>query len=563
MRGLARSNEAALKTIFNTRFGPALIESEKLVIAACFALFFATWALYGSITQADKSLHHDVLEAYAWGKEFKLGYHQHGPFWAWISGLWFLLFPNTNTSFILLAALNATLGLLGAWRLNGLFAQSLDRHAATLLLLVTPFYTFLSFKYNANTIFLSLWPWTLFFFVMSLDNMKMQDALVFGVLAAASILSKYFAIVLLLTCAASLAFHENGRKYIRSPLPYMAAGIFSLAVLPHLIWLIATGAPPVAYAMGLAGRGYLFSIQNSASFLPSTGLYHSIILIIVLFSRYSLKEKSVGFPSNPVRPSRQQFLTTLVLAPPLLTLVFGLCFQLKISTNMAVGTFPLVPLFLMQLAAPLDQFRCFQISAWFAIAVTLGALATAPFVTAIIAQTSRDPVLLEPRRELAAHVTTLWRAETNTPLRFAGAERHYANAISFYSADRPSSFADLSYAKAPWVTPAKLQRYGLLIACVHEDTACHLKAAEFLSGNWKQTSIRIGHTIGKHQLRAMTFDVFIVPPQRPYSSSSETAAHLVPSSRVPLLFHPVPVRQTEPMALCSGNKRKNWSQFWS
>ncbi len=485
---------------------------EKWVATAGIALFFVAWALYGSIAWAGMSLHHDVLEAYAWGREFKLGYNQHGPVWAWISGLWFLLFPHTNTSFIVLAVLNAALGLLGAWRLIGLFAQGNDRQAATLLLLATPFYTFLSYGYNANTIFLSLWPWTLFFFIRSLDKMRWQDALLFGAFAAASILSKYYAIVLLLTCAAALPFHENGRKYICSALPFLAAGVFFLLVLPHIIWLIAAKAPPVAYALRLTGRGLLFSIRNNATLLLTAGLYHSVVLLVVLLSKYALKASKADLPVHPVAPSRRGFLAALVLAPPLLTAAFGLCMQLKVSTNMMVGAFPLLPLFLMQLAAPFDRARCVRFSAWLAIAVTAGALAAAPFVTPILAQTSRNPALLEPRRELAAQVTALWRAQTKAPLRFAGGEARYANAISFYSSDEPSSFIDLSYAKAPWATPEKLNRYGLLIACVQDDAACLSKAAEFLSSGSKQASIRIGRTVGKRQLPDVSFDIFIVPP---------------------------------------------------
>lgn len=140
-----------------------------------------------------------------------------GPFWAWIAGAWFLLFPKTNAPFVLLEALNSALGLLGAWKLIGLFAKGWTRHAAALMLLATPFYTVMAFKYNANTIFVSLWPWTLFFFVKSLDDMKMRDAILFGGFAAACILSKYYAVILLLTSGLSLIFHPNGRKCILSP----------------------------------------------------------------------------------------------------------------------------------------------------------------------------------------------------------------------------------------------------------------------------------------------------------------------------------------------------------
>ncbi len=117
------------------------------------------------------------------------GYNQHGPFWAWIAGAWFLLFPNTNTSFVLLEAVNATLGIFGVWMLVGLFTRGWERHAATLLLLATPFYTFNAYKYNANTIFISLWPWTLYFFIKSVDLMSKRNAVFFGILAAACILS--------------------------------------------------------------------------------------------------------------------------------------------------------------------------------------------------------------------------------------------------------------------------------------------------------------------------------------------------------------------------------------
>ena len=74
--------------------------------------FVVIWTLYGSLAGAGLSLHGDVAEAYVWGREFRLGYNQHPPFWAWIAGLWFLVFPNRNWSFDLLAVVNSAIGLL-------------------------------------------------------------------------------------------------------------------------------------------------------------------------------------------------------------------------------------------------------------------------------------------------------------------------------------------------------------------------------------------------------------------------------------------------------------------
>ncbi|HKB22288.1 MAG TPA: hypothetical protein VKC99_05805, partial [Methyloceanibacter sp.] len=78
---------------------------------ALLAIFVMVWTLYGVISAAPAAIHNDMAEAYAWGREFQLGYEKHPPFWAWIAGLWFEVFPRTDWAFTLLAVLNAGLGL--------------------------------------------------------------------------------------------------------------------------------------------------------------------------------------------------------------------------------------------------------------------------------------------------------------------------------------------------------------------------------------------------------------------------------------------------------------------
>ncbi len=328
---------------------------EGRVAAAAFFLFFVAWAAAQSILNADRALHYDLLEAYAWGQEFQLGYNQHGPFWAWIAGAWFLVFPNTNTSFVLLEAFNATLGLFGAWKLIGLFTKGWERHAATLLLVATPFYTFNAYKYNANTIFISLWPWTLYFFIRSADLMSRRDALIFGVLAAACILSKYYAVLLLASCGLSLIVHPNGRRYLLSPLPWIAGAAFSLLVLPHLLWALNSNAPPVAYAMGLTGKGWLFTGQYIGRFVSDLLLFQAAMAALIFLASLATRRGRATEQDERLPQSRRRFLAVLVLAPPLLTIMAALMFQLKIEAIMAIGVFPLMPLFLMQFITPLDR----------------------------------------------------------------------------------------------------------------------------------------------------------------------------------------------------------------
>ncbi len=485
---------------------------ENAVVAAGLLFFVLAWTLHGAVVESHKALHFDLLEAYAWGQEFQLGYNQHGPFWAWIAGAWFLLFPKTNASFVLLEAINAALGLLGAWRLIGLFAKDWTRHAATLLLLATPFYTYMAYKYNANTILISLWPWTLFFFVSSLDNLSKRDAVWFGVFAALSILSKYYTVILLMTCAFSLYFHPNGRRYLLSPLPWLAAAVFTVLVLPHLIWSLNSNAPPVAYAMSITGNGWSYATGYAVRFVLEAVLYEAGVAAIVFLAWRLSKAGGIHEVAGRLPQSRRSFLAVLVLTPAILTLIFGLSFQLKIVTIMAAATYPLMPLLLLQFAPPLDARRLFQLAGSVAIAVTVLAAASSPLEREVMDRRSRKGPG-EPNRELAARVTGLWHNEIRTPLRYAGGAIHYANGLAFYSEDHPSSFPGLSFSKARWVTPDKLKRYGLLIVCPHVDTDCLGKAAGFVSGASKQMSIAVSRTMGTRPMPEVQFDIVMIPPQ--------------------------------------------------
>jgi len=513
MNGIAQENR--MLTGDNNSGGQAgslRSSPENAVVAAGLLFFVLAWTLHGAVIESHKALHFDLLEAYAWGQEFQLGYNQHGPFWAWIAGAWFLLFPKTNASFVLLEAINAALGLLGAWLLIGLFAKGRTRDAAALLLLATPFYTYMAYKYNANTILISLWPWTLFFFVRSLDNLERRDAIWFGVFAALSILSKYYTVILLMTCALSLYFHPNGRRYLLSPLPWLAAAVFTAFVLPHLVWSLNSNAPPVAYAMSITGNGWPYAIGYAVRFVLEAVLYQAGMAAIIVLACLLSKAGDIHEVAARLPQSRRRFVAVLVLTPSILTLIFGLSFQLKIVTIMAASTYPLMPILLLQFAPPLDARRLFQLAGSVAIAVTVLAAATSPLEREVMERKSRAAAG-EPIRELAARVTGLWHDEMHTPLRYAGGAIHYANGISFYSKDHPSSFPGLSFSRARWVTPVKLQRYGLLIACPHEDKDCLGKAAGFISGASKQTSIAVARTMGTRAMPEVQFDIFMIPPQ--------------------------------------------------
>jgi 4-amino-4-deoxy-L-arabinose transferase-like glycosyltransferase len=484
---------------------------------ALLAVFVMLWTLYGLISAAPAAIHNDTAEAYVWGREFQLGYAQHPPFWAWIAGLWFEMFPRADWAFILLAVLNAGLGLYGSWMLIGDFADGDKRLAATGLLLLTPFYTFLAFKYNANSIFLSLWPWTMHFFVRSIDHRHLTDAMLFGLFLGLAMLSKYFALILATACFVAALMHPERRAYFNSAAPYVSVLVAALLFAPHAWWLTRSGALPVHYFIHKTGFGVISVLIACLSLLAGVILFHSIIIMLIaLVKRSDPRSWLRAFGTRWSEP-RFRVLTTLAVLPLVLTVVAGLVFRLRPSTNMTVGIFSLLPLLIIELAGTEGNDRLYRVVRSFVIAITLVAMALSPVIAFAKIWYRGDINYTEPRKELARYATELWHKTTTLPLQYVGGSQRYENAVAFYSPDRPHVFIHLDSRRAPWVTAEDVDRAGFLVVCSTTDEQCQNSAAKVSTPQALRATLSLVHSFSGYTVGYSSFIVTIVPPH-PLSS---------------------------------------------
>ena len=215
--------------------------------------FAVALAFYFAVVEGPGRINHDMSEAYVWGREFQWGYHQHSPFWAWICGLWFLIAPHEIVWFGVLSAINSAVGLIGVWWATGAFVRGPKRTAALALALIIPGFSLMAFKYNANTIFLSLWPFTLGFFVRSFEGGRPRDAAGFGALAGLCLLSKYYALAPLAACFLASLTADRRAAYWRSLSPYLSVAIALALFAPHLVWL-ARHPQPLEYLQSRSAR---------------------------------------------------------------------------------------------------------------------------------------------------------------------------------------------------------------------------------------------------------------------------------------------------------------------
>ncbi len=468
------------------------------------AAFAAVWSLYFMVSEYPAAVHNDMAEAYAWGAEFQLGYNQHPPFWAWLCGAWFLIFPRANWAFAVLSMINAGVGLAGAWALNGRFVEGDRRIAATALLALTPFYSFLAYKYNANSIFLSLWPWTLYAFLGALRGRGLAASLGFGAMMGLALNSKYFALTLAATCLIAALSSRERARYFRSASPYLSVAVALALLAPHLYWLVTTGAPPLRYLSRVSGQGFGEAGFFAASALLGAGLQQ-------IFAVGLVAAAPRGEP-DPLDAERRRLLALLALAPLALSALAALLLRTKISSNMLIGVFPLSPLLAIAWLRP-DPARLRRWALAGATMLSLGALALSPLIAVGKAWWGRDSEDGEPRKEAALAATDLWRRTTTAPMRFVAGSFRYDNAAVFYSPGRPSAFVNFDYFGNRWASPDKLAARGLLTICVKEDATCRAEALKYETPATKREAVTLAHMAFGRSRNPVDFVLSATPPR--------------------------------------------------
>ncbi len=485
------------------------------------AAHVVAWTLFPILSYWPGSLPHDMTEAWAWGQEFQLGYFKHPPFYAWLAAIWFQILPRNDLAYYVLAALVSAGGLAGVWMLARRFLDGPSRAAAVLLLALAPFHGVMAVNFNANSIQLLLWPWTAYFFVRAIETTRLIHGIAFGALAAASLLSKYYSAILIAACAMAALLHPDRARIWRSPAPYAAAIVAGLLLAPH-VWWIAKGGQSLTYAGDrfgfnagiLAMKVAITGLQGPAFFALPIAAF--LAVIGPKLGAEQLRRGCVGLAAP-----QHRWLAALAFGPYLLTLVAGTIGTVKISWNYLIPAFYMVPIAILagakpQLAVTAAQSRSLAHGVW---AYLTAALLVAPVIAMAtftgwldLGRTYKETA--EPRREIALEANRLWRqAFGDQPLRIIAANAAWGHGISFYAPDAPSDFTWFDLKVSPWVTPQRIAREGLLIACVADDEPCFDAARAFTTAATQRATVSLARTWLGREGRRTNFVLFLVPPK--------------------------------------------------
>lgn len=309
------------------------------------------WIIVSWATKPSLDSYGDMIENYAWSQTWEWGSFKHPPFFAWVVKIWFIIFPKNNFFYFLLSYVNAAIGLLSIVLLAQYFKPRtensyINTNKYYLIILIFALlsmpYSNLAGKFNADTILLSLWPLTAYAFftaVSATDNYRrLKWSIILGVLAACSILGKYFSGVLLLTLFIIALTSKQYRYWFLSRYPYISFVVMCALLLPHLIWEINMSFPFQEYLSGKIEDK--INIKKIITFLLSGIFYLLLSWILWIWLRYRNRRQN---------PSTKKAYISLELAlictlPVLIVIAFHVFGHVHLTTHWAIPIWFALPI---------------------------------------------------------------------------------------------------------------------------------------------------------------------------------------------------------------------------
>src|SRR6195256_1828007 len=227
------------------------------VVIGFAAAHAALWTLVLANLKAAQDVHMDVAEAFAWGQKFQFGYGKHPPLAGWVAGLWFKIFPVADWATYALAMATVGCGLVICWLIS---LRVVDRRRAffvVVMLALYPVFNFKGFKYNPDLLQLVTLPLVVLAYLNAFEKRSVRSGLWLGLAGALALMTKYWVLTMIGAIGIAALIHPDRWLFLRSPAPWVAIVTMTVAMLPHLRWLLEVDFVPLTYAgdvYGLSSR---------------------------------------------------------------------------------------------------------------------------------------------------------------------------------------------------------------------------------------------------------------------------------------------------------------------
>lgn len=446
------------------RGAPGCWAQSPTVLLWCSAL---VWLAISCIAFPGLDPYGDMLESFAFTPHYELGTFKHPPLAGWVARGWFSLFPPGALAFHLLSSACTLISMLGVYRLATLYLPRERIALALFALTLTLPYTTLSFKFNANSILMPIWPWIVVYFKRGLLSHRLRDACALGGLAALGMLGKYYTATLLAGLLAAALCTPTGRAWLRSRQPWVAVLVCAVGLSAHGVWLIRADAPTLAYI----DRHHVASIdwKHALIFSLSPYLYGAAALAAIV-AAIRPGRRLAGFGRLLVPDARSE-LFWVAFVPVLVTLGFALL-RIKPTLHWAV---PLLYVFPVYWCARIEAFDPRRAARIVSLAPRFWAVFLVLSCVFLLVQAQGGSEAYYRDDRLAAEVLLRRHAQRFGPERldWVGGSWPDAAIVPFYTDRRVQALPGLpGHSPSAAMTPPRWSARSGGVLCACGDAAC-------------------------------------------------------------------------------------------
>ena len=509
MSSLSNTFNDALVRLVDGLADPARRRRAALV----FCLAYATlWFVYGVIAKSAQDLNADMAEMVVWTRELALGYPKHPPLLAYILWAWFKVFPLADWAYILLAVVTVSIGIFLVIELSAEWLAKEKLAAVPFLLATIPFYNFLGLKFDQNSVLIPLWALAMWAMLRTLDTRHLGWAALAGLAAAAAMLVKYWSVFLIAALALAAVTHPRRRDYFRSAALWVTAGVFLVAVAPHVVWLVRENFPPITWVTTRrVAASFGDTIASMLEALGGTFAYAAVAFaLVLLFVRPSPAALRDGFLPQDER----RMAANLFYVPLLVPVVPALIKNISLLSLWNTPALNLLPV--MMLGSPLvtvPRVAVLRVASVVTVMTVLIVVAS-PFVAFTLLKRGVENDAAYARLLMEA-TEREWRKDTGKPLKLIAGPFVLVSAAAFYGKDQPSTYAHFSNYLSPWVDDARIARDGIAIMCT--DVPLCLQYMNEVAGRFGGASHKAEVTLTRRWLGfegpPARFHIAILPPR--------------------------------------------------
>lgn len=408
----------------------------------------ALWFLLPSIFRY--ALPHDTIEGALWGQHLQWGYDKNPWMNAWLTRLGIEIGGSSGIGIYFISSIFTGISFWSVWKLAEKMLPPMYAIAAVLLLEGCVNYTLVPQSFNDNLIELALWPLMFLTFYNALQNQKIRDWCLTGLVAGLAMMAKYYTGVPLAIMGIFLIITKEGRLSFKQSGLYIGLAAFLLVILPHIIWLFQNNFLTIQYAFNRAEN----TKPNFMSFTFSqiTDFIFPIILILV-FKFWGKQQGEIALNNF-----NRKFLLWMSLGPFLLTTFLAMIFKWHLYSEWGVPLVTLWGVLLISLIKPNFNERLFSI--FIKIIYIIMFLWAIGYVAGLYVDHKRLHSDNYPAQEIANYVTEAWEKQYHTPLKYVAGSRYVGGYIAIYSKDHPSVFVEWTPEFSSGINLDQMKKYG-------------------------------------------------------------------------------------------------------